>query len=372
MIVASLPTIPQRRQTCLQVIRRILFEQTRPPDALHVWLNGYTEIPSEFPTDARVHYHLHPENPGPWIRYKVVDELSDNDVLVTIDDDLVYPCDYVGTAVQWLEHVSPRTVISFGGFRWDPCVAEYHYGENRRHFNYADVLTHAQALAVLMGCVAAFPPLAARAICGPAYRGFEYNDDLYISTALQQRGFGIVCPAKPQGWIQEFPEATASHALWVRDRANRKRAFLHAVKDFGLDPSASALAEFLQRSERILVVADSALPLDPASDIHQYLESLCADDVSVHLLAPVAASKAGDAQRFVDRPYWVHSVAVPEDGGRLEWLEPVRRWRSWRVQRDGRRRIEERLKVVLDKLKPTQIERLDSNRAAMVSACASP
>ena len=93
MIVASICTIPARKESFKQVAQRVLYGQTQSVDRLHVWLNGYQAIDADLPQDPRLEHHLEPTNPGPWVRYRVADILNEDDILVTLDDDLSYPPD---------------------------------------------------------------------------------------------------------------------------------------------------------------------------------------------------------------------------------------------------------------------------------------
>ena len=356
MIIASLPTIPERRQSFLQVVRRILYEQIQPIHQLHVWLNGYKEIPADFPADERLQYHLCPENPGPWVRYRVVRLAGDNDLFATLDDDLVYPPDYVETSVRLHALRSEMQVLAFGGIRWDPCVESYVYGDSRLQFAYTNPVQTPNIVATLMGGVAWFTAKVTRQLEGVSFKGFEFNDDLAVSAKLQQAGYSIQCECKPRLWIGDTQDAHDERALYRSDSRNRAMALLCVVERFGFDPSSGWLQQFLSKPQRVLVVSSHCPPLSGSSKLHDYLCSMIDDETGVHLLAPVPASQTSAVQRNVNVPYSIHAVSVPEPGGRLDWFSPVRVWRNRRVENDSRRRFLQRFKVVMQKLQPTHVE----------------
>src|SRR4051794_13389335 len=90
VIVGSMSTIPERRETFTQVFDCVVRRQTRPLDKLVVYLYGYDEVDCDLPRDPRVEYRLDSQR-GPWVRYLTADEIDDRDVLVTFDDDTFYP-----------------------------------------------------------------------------------------------------------------------------------------------------------------------------------------------------------------------------------------------------------------------------------------
>jgi glycosyltransferase involved in cell wall biosynthesis len=339
MIVASLPTIPQRRQTCLHVVRRILFEQTRPPDVLHLWLNGYTEVPAEFPTDARIHYHLHPENPGPWIRYKVVDELSDHDVLVTIDDDLVYPCDYVEKGLEALVSFPETASVSFGGVVWDSVVpqSKLQYSKHKRLIDCTTRLDWNVQVPVLLGGAAFHRPAFIRGFAPLLLPGFATNDDLMISYHLQQHGGQIISAAKPAQWIQVTEAQHAAHALWRRDRLVRERTFQLLVNDMHFNPYPLE-KRALPGDEIILYVTDHEISDSEGRELLQRHEQT----LRLHTLELLSER----IPQVISRPlrkYDEHFVRLICPEGRFESLPLVKEWRHRRVAKQNARSVLEYL-----------------------------
>ncbi len=352
MIVASMCTIPTRKDSFKQVVRRILHEQTRPVDRLHVRLNGYRTIDTDLLQGPRLEYHLEPENLGPWVRYRVLDGLGENDILVTLDDDLLYSSDYIHRGVDELTATNPQTAISFGGFWWDPLVKNFAYGSDRRHYAFDGALSTHTQLAILMGGVSFFRGETVKSVINLELPGFRTNDDLMVSTQLQRRGVRILCCPKPAGWIRELDTSQASHALFVRDVRVRHETFHQMVTQLGFDPTVGRLDTFRKKPHRILVLADTCPPLPGSESLNQLLRALCSGDTDVHLIAPVPASRASHVQRYVDVPYHIHAVAVPEPGGRLDWSPPVRTWRNSRVRAATHRRLVERARLAREKLQP--------------------
>lgn len=355
MIVASMCTIPVRKQSFRQVAQRILREQTQPIDRLHVWLNGYQAIDDDLPKDPRVEYHLEPDNPGPWVRFRVAETLRGEERLVTLDDDLIYPRNYVERGLDSLKENNSHSCITFGGFRWDCLLSTFKYDSNRQHISFGRGLSSQRQIALLMSGVSFYWASHLRSVSAFFQRDFSMNDDMSISLFLQKRGIDIVCCPKPDGWIQEQETARASHALFWRDRDTRQRMFTRMVEQLGFDPTAGALEKMLSRPRRLVVFAGICPPLAGSEALDEYLRSLCAEDSGVHLVAPAPLSLSSQVQTYVDTPYYIHAVPVPEPGGRFEGLAPVRAWRNLRVDLHSMQALRSRSKAAIERLRPTEI-----------------
>jgi hypothetical protein len=364
MIVASMSTIPIRKETFKQTARSILDEQTCPVDCLHVYLYGYAEIPSDIPQNPRVRYHLEYPTAGPWARYLVADTLQDNDYLVTLDDDMLYPSNYVETGLRELEHLGLKAMACFAGIRWDPLLDHFSYSNDRWQSLPETALDVPHRAALPTGITSFFHASAVRGAIAFPVAGFHTNDDMMIGYALQKREIKIWCCPKPALWIRELETSRAPHALFRKDIKTRHLAFHQMVTRLGFDPTAGRLAEILAKPKRILVLADVCPPLDGSEQLDASLRQLCADDASVHLLASVPASQVGRVQQHVNTPYEIHAVSVPEPGGRFEQMLPVREWRTWRVTQIRRKTWKSRVKIAISMLKPTRV--LHYNQAILV------
>lgn len=338
MIIASICTIPMRRDSFRQVLSRILDGQTQRVDQLHVWLNGYVEIPADLPADARIQFHLEPTNPGPWVRYQPVRELADDGIFVTLDDDLIYPTDYVECGIAMLKNQPEKTSISFGGVFWDASVptAKLDYHAHKRLISYKEQLNVGRKVPVLMGGISFHYAKNLRNAIGMELPGFATNDDLMVSYHLQRQGVKIVSAAKPQGWIGEHPNQSAGHALWQTDRVTRVETFKKLAQTFGFQPWLEDALSTLQQPSALIISAGE-INLNDLEKIKRMLPEL-----SLHTLEIVS----GNISALTSRPLrdcCEHFVGVPTPDGRLESVPGVRRWRQWRVESQGWAQVEQYL-----------------------------
>jgi hypothetical protein len=366
MIIASMCTIPIRQEGFRQVVHRVLHEQTRPIDRLHVWLNGYQQLDNDLPTDARLEYHLRPDNPGPIVNWSIVDTIQENDIFVVLGDDLNYPTDYFDQGINQLTMANSHIVISYGGFCWDYLVDDFNYASDRYQYGYSDAVTDRAKISILMGGVSFFWAKTLKQILIESNSIFKMNDDMLVSYHVQQRGVPIVCCAKPKDWIRNLPSAEAEHALFRLDTSARHQVFKYLVETLGFDPTAGRLKDILNKPKRILVLANVCPPLGDSERLDESLRRLGAEDTSVHLLASVPASQIGEVQHYVNTPYEIHTVSVPEPGGRLDNIGAVRAWRNWRVRQTRKSKWTRRLETAMSLLKPTQILRYEQGSLVAV------
>jgi hypothetical protein len=356
MIVASIPTIPERKSSLLQVLHRILDEQTTPVHQVHLWLNGYKEHPGDLPEDTRLVCHLHPDNPGPYIRYTVAQHLADDDILVTLDDDMVYPTEYIERGVLELTKKGNKAAVCFGGLRWSPFDDDFdYYSPSRVLVPFAFRLAADFRVALIMGACTFVRAGAVRNAISLDLSGLKTNDDMMISHHLQRNGYTVWCCAKGERWLSGTDECIAPNALFMRDGRNRRNTFRRLVHEWGFDPTAGWLDELRKIQRHIVVLAPEVPLLSSDRTLHERAAKLCAEDRIVHVLAPVARSQLAEVERFTGLPYLVHPSPVPENEGRLTKLPIVRTWRGRRLEALAQATWHKRLNALLTNLPNVEV-----------------
>lgn len=346
MIIASICTIPVRKHSFQQVAQRILHEQTQSIDLLHVWLNGYSALDDDLPRDARIIYHLEPSNPGPWVRYKAADDLADTDVYVTLDDDLIYPVDYVQCGTSALVAQKPRVSICFGGVLWDWVVplAKLEYHAHKRLIAYDKELVRDTLVPVLMGGVTFHWAMAVRGMTKNMPVGLETNDDLMTSLHLCRLNHRIVSIIKPSGWIGELPDQNAAHALWRRDVTARVHAFQSLVTEHGFIPW-SVDVDRLRHSPAYLAVVQGELSQEMLVQLERDVSAGCI----LHTLEVIEGGPGAVAKRSL-RQHQEHVVGIPEPGGRFDQIVLVHALRQIRNERAGWAAVQQYLEWLRAKL----------------------
>jgi len=354
MLIAAMSTIPERRDTFVKVVRRILDEQSQAVDRLHVYLHRFDSIPSEFPRDRRIHYEIEPRGAGSWARYLFAQHLDDGDVFATLDDDTAYPENYLEAGVSTLVSAEENTMVSFGGIVWDPLTVDHSYGNNAWRILASSALDRPWTVAFPMGLVSFFKAWMLKGIISLELPGFNTNDDMLIALGLQRRGIRITCPPKRGGWIGDLDTAHGAEALYRWDRGTRYSVFREMVGRLGFDPTAGGKERVLEAPSRALVLGEPCPPLEGSEALDATLLPLLGPGRAVHLLGAVRASRVPRVVVGPNLPYEVHAVSIPEEGGRFDGLAAVRRWRNWRVARERRHRWARRVAEAMERLRPTE------------------
>ena len=208
-VVVSMPTIPGREAGAERVLRALL-PQMGGGDWLHVCLNGPVEldvgaIVDELQPEVAWCAVEHPANAGPLHRFVV--QVPDGGYLLTVDDDIDYPADYIARTVDALQVVD---AVSWH-VRWWPDAPRVRVPSDRSLLPYhsrstlrIDQASDEWIGSSYGGCgamglraeVAAWV-LDSLNDDSPAWR-FERCDDLWVSQAIGT----IYRPPSGAGWIQ--------------------------------------------------------------------------------------------------------------------------------------------------------------------------
>jgi hypothetical protein len=314
-------TIPYRKRVFTQVVKRIISEQTIPVDKLHVWLNGYKKIDKDLPDNDNIEYHLEPDNPGPQARYRIGDSVNDNEIILTLDDDLNYPYNYVEMGIQSLQRLPGNLSICFGGVFWDWVVPikslEYH--AHKRLISYKERLDHDTIIPVLMSGVSFHKGKIFKKLLSNELKGFTTNDDLMASYNIQKGGAKIVSVKKPSNWITEFPEQLSENALWRRDVKTRINIFKLLINNYGFIPWCEDI-QYLKKQ-----ILEKLISNYPKQNI-------------LHILKIIE----GNISKISSKPvslHYEHIICIPTPKGRFEKIPFVQKSRLIRVRIFGWKNI---------------------------------
>jgi hypothetical protein len=344
VIVVSLCVVPWRRHSGTVVLDSILRLQTRAPDRVHVWLNGFDSVPDGFPQDPRVSYCILPENPGPWVRYRAAGGLTAGDLFVTLDDDLGFPPGLLERGCHAVEDGGGAAARTVGAIKWDWCVPRelLEYGKDRRVLLSSAGLEGDRVMGILMGGAAFHRGDAVAGLADADWSGFETNDDLFASAWLMKKGVKIVAIGRPEGWIVELPEQSAPESLWRQDAASRPRAFRRLMADPSFQPCVRSSPE----KGRTLAVMNGTLPPDFLSKLRKSeFEGVQAERIST-----LEVWTEGEVAIHGHRPMTEvdeHQVIAPDEGGRFECVPGVKQARAYRVRWERERLLHRKLAWLL-------------------------
>lgn len=114
MIRAHLATFPPRAGILMQTVAAILPQVER----LFICLNEYDTVPAELQRDERITTLIPDRNLKDAGKFAFTP--ADDDIVFTIDDDIVYPPDYVAHTMSFFDRLDPAVhVLGYLGHVWN-------------------------------------------------------------------------------------------------------------------------------------------------------------------------------------------------------------------------------------------------------------
>jgi hypothetical protein len=131
MITAQIATIPDRMETLPKVIGSLLPQV----DLLNVMLNSYSDsqaavLFNRYFYDDRINFFRRNNEKGDAEKFYGCDNITG--YVLTCDDDLIYPDDYVANMIFDINHYNSNAIISYHGRKFKPGIIDSYYsGRNR-------------------------------------------------------------------------------------------------------------------------------------------------------------------------------------------------------------------------------------------------
>lgn len=211
--IATIATMPSRLATFSKVVPAIRAQV----DHTFVYLDGFSAVP-EFLRGLDNVSVVRAEQAGDLhasSRYLCIRELSEPAIIISVDDDIIYPPDYVANLTRVLEHLQGKAVVGVHGRIFVP-----------PHESYA---RHASCLAFFSGTKQPqyMHELGAGTCCFRSDmldidpRDWEhYNmEDINLAIEAQRRGLHRVAIARPRHWLVPY-EHNQPDSLWVKLNEN--------------------------------------------------------------------------------------------------------------------------------------------------------
>jgi hypothetical protein len=191
------------REEQLKHVLKSIYEQV---DEIHLVLNWYTEAPQWIKQNAKIKTYLNPENKNAhdavWFRaigLEALDQqLKTGRYYLIIDDDLLYPPDYVEKMIKAIERHERKAVITAHGANIVRPVKDYF--ECRSVYGFSDRLERD-----------IFVDMVGVGVCGfhsstlkpnPQDFPIPYCRDLQFSILAKKNSVPIVCLQRPKEWIR--------------------------------------------------------------------------------------------------------------------------------------------------------------------------
>lgn len=222
-VVASIASVPERKEGLRCVVRRVLPQV----DYLYVYLNNYGAIP-EFLDHPRIHVACS-EDHGDLVdngKFFFVSQFVESAAYhFTLDDDIEYPPNYVSYMLAKLCQYADSVVVGMHGSVFRNEFSDYYDTASRKVFNYERELLPDQQVHVLGTGTTAYPT----ALIKPELNYFKSTGmaDLYFAGLAKELSVPLLSVARGSGYLRSM-ETVGTESLYesCRGEGNPQSEFI--------------------------------------------------------------------------------------------------------------------------------------------------
>lgn len=228
-VFAALCSIPSRQKQLEMVVRRILPQV----DRLYIYLDKYKEVPGfirgldkvfiyrseDFDVDFR--------DNAKFLPYKDLEKEFSGFYYVTLDDDIVYPYDYVRTLTRKIDEYSRSAVVGLHGVVCTESPRKYFRQRFIYHFNNDELKAPALVNNLGTGTVA---------FHSTSVRNIDPRDwpqgglvDIFFSMEARKQNTPLVCIERKSGWIKEADMPEDNSTLF-KEFNNKEKIVVNALQ----------------------------------------------------------------------------------------------------------------------------------------------
>jgi hypothetical protein len=193
-IVASMATIPSRESTLHKIVGSILSQV----DRLNIFLNGHKQIPPflKHPKIRIAHSDTYGDQ-GDIGKFFWADEIQGYHF--TIDDDIIYPKDYVKRCIEKIEKYGRKAVVGIQGVLLVEPINNYY--KNRKVFYFGSALQKDRYVHILGTGTVAYHTDTIRV----QHKDFKIKNmaDIWFGVIAQQQKVPMICIARPHHYLRE-------------------------------------------------------------------------------------------------------------------------------------------------------------------------
>lgn len=240
-VVANICTIPERAPLLKQTLASI----TPQVDQINIYLDRYDSAPEFIKSchpNVKIYFHSdYPElrDNGKFIALAGITEPC---YYFTIDDDIIYPPDYVERLILSIENYSQQAVVGLHGVLLPEHPTGY-FTSYRKVYSFNREL-EADTLVNNLGTgTVAFHTNLLRGL-NVTYFKKPGMADLYFSVFCKKQHIPMVAIARPNEWLRELPSPNTSLYHEFKEADNEQSKFIQANSPWGYASIQQTLHQF--------------------------------------------------------------------------------------------------------------------------------
>jgi len=228
--VATIATMATRLKT-FQKVLPVIHSQV---DHVFIYLDGYSARPTFLASFDRITVRIAEElrDLHANSRYLCLEDLKVPTVVASVDDDIIYPWNYISRLVDLLQRLDGHAIVGVHGRIFTPPHRSYAWDAVALHFSYR--VEHPCHVHELGTGTCAFVSNIFNV--NPKDWGRTDTDDIDVAIEAQRRGLPRIAIARPAGWLKPLAEKQAD-SLWARtlkddsEQSRRMRTLLSLYAD---------------------------------------------------------------------------------------------------------------------------------------------
>lgn len=207
----NMATVPERLSAALKAINS-LYDQT---PLIRLYLNNFKDIPQEFKDDKiSIAQGKDLKSSG-----KLFWAKTPNEHYFCVDDDILYPSDYIKYSLAKLREYNDNVIISYHGRKFDKNKKIQNYFTDRlQYFNFKNAVMKDTPVEVIGNGVSCWNTNNIQ-IDLDKFR-YLYMDDILVSGQAAAQGKNRIVVAHKAGYLK--PIKTANTALYDKYKTNAK------------------------------------------------------------------------------------------------------------------------------------------------------
>jgi hypothetical protein len=213
-VVIGVASIPQR-QNCLEQVVSSVIGQC---DKINIYLNSYTSRPKFLNHPKIVCYQK--EDLGDIGKFYNIE--NENGYYFTIDDDIIYPSDYVQKMVKLIDNLQRKAIVGVHG-----CVintkAMNNYYKDRNLTHYRAALQQNRKVHIIGTGTAAFHTSTIRIKLSDFPK--PNMADIWFALLAQQQNVPMILIPRQQLWLKDVPQALQMTSIYSQSKGKGHGAY---------------------------------------------------------------------------------------------------------------------------------------------------
>jgi hypothetical protein len=221
-IIISLASI-EKRSNCLRQVVRSLINQC---DKMNVYLNDYKKIP-DFLNNKKINVITRGDIGDIGKFYNIENE---NGIYLTVDDDIIYPSDYVYRMVEFLKSHKNKIAAGVHG-----CILNLNsmnnYYKDRNLTHYRHPLEKERVVHIIGTGTLAFHTSEIKI----RLSDFEKKNmaDVWFAILAHKQHIPMILITRSKMWLQDIPEATQMESIYSTSKGKNHGSFqTNIIKQF--------------------------------------------------------------------------------------------------------------------------------------------